>query len=173
FTVSPNAIATLQVLMPGESADPGRPANWSFAGDPAGKSGTPNSPIIAGAPFTATVNATDGYFNVINSTNATVYLASDDTYGTPSNTTSLSKALSAGSTTFNVTFLSAENASENTIQHHLVSTWTLVGYQTPDVLMAAATPPTKLQIILPGQTSVPGNVAAFGVTGTPTTAVAG
>src|ERR1019366_6154772 len=56
--------------------------------------------------------------------------------------------------------------------HHLISTWTLSGYQTPDFLMQAAAP-TKLQLILPNQVSVPGNIAALGVSGTPTTAVAG
>ncbi|OVE77367.1 hypothetical protein BVX98_02985, partial [bacterium F11] len=39
FTVDPNNLTRLQVLMPGETADPGRPVNYGGAGEPAGKSG--------------------------------------------------------------------------------------------------------------------------------------
>ena len=48
------------------------------------------------------------------------------------------------------------------ITHHFISTWTLTGYQTPDFLMQANPTPARLQLILPGETAVPGNVAAGG-----------
>ena len=174
FTVTPNSLATLQLLVPGETSAPGKPVNWSFNGDPAGKIGIPSAPgaFVAGTAYTATVNATDSYFNVI-STNSLVFLASDDPYGTPSNTSSLSKTLTNGSTTFAFTLLSAQNQNAVAITHQLSSTWTLTGYTSPAFTMKAFTPPSKLQIILPGQTAVPGNVSSLGVSGSITPAVAG
>jgi len=172
FTVNPNSLATLQLLVPGESAAAGKPQNWSYAGDPAGKNGSPSAPFTAGTPFVATVNATDSYYNLI-STNPTVYLTSDDPYGTPSNVSAAAKVLTNGATTFTVRLLSAQDQNAVAITHHLISTWTLTAYQSPDFLMAASTPPVNLQIILPGQTAVPGNVASLGVTGPITAATAG
>jgi hypothetical protein len=172
FTVAPNSLSNLLLLVPGETAAPGKPSNWSYIGDPAGKIGSPSALFAAGAAFQATVNATDSFYNLI-STNPMVYLTSDDPYGTPNNVSAVSKVLTNGATTFSVTLLSAQDQNAVTITHHLISTWTLTGYQSPDFLMAASTPPVKLQILLPGQTAVPGNTASQGVTGSITPAVAG
>ncbi len=57
-TVAATSYAQLQVLLPGETADPGKPST-----DPAGHIGSPSN-VQAGYPFAATVNAVDAYFNV-------------------------------------------------------------------------------------------------------------
>ncbi len=57
-TVSTSTYAQLQVLLPGESADPGKPLL-----DPLGHTGSPSNEQ-AGYPFSATVNAVDAYYNV-------------------------------------------------------------------------------------------------------------
>ena len=172
FTVNPNSLAILQVLMPGELAAPGKPLNWSFPGDLAGKTGAPSAPVTAGQlPITVTVNAVDSYYNPI-STNAVANITTDDPYGTPNNVMPLTKALTAGSTTFSVTFLSAQDQNAVPITHFIRSTWTLTGDQSPDFAMTAAAP-TKTQILLPNETPDPGNLADGGKTGTPTAAIAG
>ncbi len=177
FTVNPNALATLQLLMPGETAAAGKPANWSFAGDPAGKLGTPNgggtsNAFIAGQPYTITVNATDSYFNII-STNGAVNLTSNDQFGTPSVSTPIAHTLSAGTTTFIVTLLSAENASGAAINHRVTASWSLTGSLSPNFLMQPYLP-TKLLILAPGETASPGNLAGNGKTGVvPSSATAG
>ena len=151
FTVTPNTLATLQNLMPGETAAAGKPANWSFFGEPAGKTGTPNAPVTAGVPFLATVNATDNYYNVI-STNGVANVTTDDAYGTPNNVTPISTALVNGTTTFSITLVSAQDQNAVAVTHHVISTWTLTGDQSPDFQMQANAP-TKLQILLPNETA--------------------
>ena len=60
-SVLPSAFARLQVLLPGETTDPGRPN-----ADPLGHTGNPGG-VQAGYPFNATISAVDSYFNVITS----------------------------------------------------------------------------------------------------------
>ena len=175
FTVIPNSLATLQIIMPGELAAAGKPINWSFNGDPAGKTGQPSNSgaaFMAGSPFQVTVNATDSYFNVI-STNPAVYLTSNDSYGAPNTTQSIAQTLVAGTTLYTVTLVTAQDATAVPITHHLISTGTTAGYQTPDFAMQANSNPTRLQILLPGETAVPGNTVTNGKTGTPNAAAAG
>ena len=106
------------ILAPGETYAPGRPANWTFGGEPAGKTGTPGTET-AGQSFPVTAYATDNFFNQV-STNALVSLTSDDAFGAPNNVTPLTQALNAGTTVFNVTLLSAQDAGANVIKQSSV-----------------------------------------------------
>ena len=68
--------------------------------------------------------------------------------------------------------LSEQNAAAVANTHFFRSTGTLTTDQSPAFSMKAGSP-TKLQIILPGQTAVPGNLAAGGKSGSITAATAG
>jgi hypothetical protein len=92
FAPTPGAFAQLQVLMPGETADPGSAT---------GKTGSPTAQAVATA-FNVTVNAVDANWNLI-STNDTVAITSSDSGAMlPPNA-----ALSGGTGTFSVTCLTA------------------------------------------------------------------
>ncbi len=179
FTVVPNTLARLQILMPGETAAAGRPAAYSSPSDPAGKQGQPDAdgvnlngldPFVAGSNYQVTVNATDNYYNVI-STNATINLLSSDVNGTPSNSVALTSVLVGGTTGFTATFLTAQNAVASPITQTLTASG---GGLIPDVTPALTMSPnvsTRLQILLPSETAAPGT--GLGKTGTPTDATAG
>jgi len=92
FTVNVGAFAKLQLLMPGETAAPGSTT---------GKTGTPTARAV-GTAFNVTVNAVDANWNLL-STNDTVHITSSDGSAVlPSDA-----ALSSGTGTFSVTFLTA------------------------------------------------------------------
>jgi hypothetical protein len=179
FTVVPNVLSRLQILMPGESADPGRPAGYSAPSDLAGKQGQPDAdglningidPFIAGVSYQASVNATDSYYNVI-STNILTGLASSDANGTPSNVAPLARTLVNGATGYPVTFLTAQDAAASSVLQTLtVSGGGLVPDVTP-LLPVSPNVSTRIQILLPGETAAPGT--ALGKTGAPTAATAG
>ncbi len=57
INVIPGAFMSLQVLLPGQTADPGHPT-----ADPIGILGNPSS-AVAGSPVQVTLNAVDAYFN--------------------------------------------------------------------------------------------------------------
>jgi len=95
-TVTPGPFAKLQLLMPGETAAPGTPS---------GKTGTPTAQL-AGGSFSLTVNAVDGYWNLI-STNDTVKISSSD----PSASLPANAALVGGTKTFAVTLRMAGSAT--------------------------------------------------------------
>ena len=86
--VSAGAFSKLQVLVPGEVAAPGTAS---------GKTGAPTTEQ-AGVPFTVTVNAVDGHWNLVSSTH-TVAISSSD----PAAILPASAALVAGTRTFGVT----------------------------------------------------------------------
>jgi hypothetical protein len=86
--VSAGSFSKLQVLVPGETAAPGTAS---------GKTGVPTTEQ-AGTPFTVTVNAVDGHWNVVSSTH-TVAISSSD----PAATLPASAPLVAGTRTFSVT----------------------------------------------------------------------
>ncbi|MCF8536937.1 MAG: fibronectin type III domain-containing protein [Candidatus Nanopelagicales bacterium] len=76
FTVNAGAAVKLQVLLPGETADPGSAT---------GKTGTPTNDV-AGSGITATVNAVDANWNVVSSATQTIAITSSDGSATlPSN----------------------------------------------------------------------------------------
>ena len=71
-TVIPGPYASLQVLLPGQTADPGRPA-----ADPQGRLGNPSA-ASAGSGVLVTLNAVDAYFNDVVSINNPVTLTLTD-----------------------------------------------------------------------------------------------
>jgi hypothetical protein len=190
FTVVPNTLARLQVIMPGETAAAGRPANWLGGGGLAGKTGQPDSDgnnavnadgvagniddFVAGVNYTGalgvTVNAVDNFYNVV-STNASVNLLSSDANGTPNNVTPLTRAFVAGTTGYTVVFKTAQNSAASPITQTLTATsGSLVPDSTPSMGMTANTS-SRILILLSGETMAPGT--ALGKTGTISTATAG
>jgi hypothetical protein len=70
FQVRPGPLAALQILLPGETVQPG-------TGD--GKAGTPTNQS-AGSPFTATVRAVDQFWNMVTTVSDSVALGSTDPF---------------------------------------------------------------------------------------------
>ena len=66
-TINAGAFSKLQILLPGETANPGSAS---------GKTGSPSAQT-AGSSFNVTVNAVDANWNVVN-TNDTVHITSSD-----------------------------------------------------------------------------------------------
>ena len=60
IAVNPGPYVKLQVLAPGQTADPGKPT-----ADPTGKLGNPIT-VFTGNPVTAVINAVDQFFNLVN-----------------------------------------------------------------------------------------------------------
>ncbi len=137
----------LQLLAPGETALPGTGT---------GKTGTPTAQT-AGTAFNATVNAVDANWNVV-STNDTVAISSSDINATPPAPASLS----SGSRTFSVTLKTAGSATVTASD----TTHTGITSNTTPAIAVNVGAFTKLQILLPGETAVPGS--STGKTGTPT-----
>jgi predicted nucleotidyltransferase len=94
ITVNAGAFTKLQLLVPGEVADPGSAT---------GKTAASPTAQTAGTAFNVTVNAVDANWNLVSSVTDTVAITSSDTNATlPSNT-----ALVAGTKTFSVTLKTA------------------------------------------------------------------
>ncbi|MHA8104917.1 invasin domain 3-containing protein [Aquirufa nivalisilvae] len=150
YVVGP--VAKLQVLMPGETADPGSAT---------GKTGTPTDQV-AGSNTTVTVNAVDAWWNKITASTPTVVITTSDANDThPS-----SAALSAGTGTFTVSFRTAGNQTVTATDQAA----TLTANTGSTTLVTAGTV-NKLQVIMPGETAAPGTTT--GKTGTPTAQTAG
>ena len=160
FTVNANSAVKLQILVPGETALPGSPT---------GKSSVGISTQAAGVAFPVTVNAVDLNFNVVPA-NAQVFLTSNDPFASsvgPQN-------LAGGTTVFQMVFVKASTAPGWTLNVSTTS-GSFSGLTAAQSAVVPVNPgaAARLQIVLPNQTTVPGNVAIKGRTGTPTTAVAG
>ncbi|MDF5690152.1 invasin domain 3-containing protein [Aquirufa aurantiipilula] len=146
------SVAKLQVLMPGETADPGSLT---------GKTGTPTDQV-AGSNTTVTVNAVDAWWNKVTSATPTVAITTSDPNDThPSNAT-----LTAGTGTFTGSFRTAGNQTVTATDQAA----TLTANTGATTLVTAGTV-NKLQVIMPGETAAPGT--ATGKTGTPTAQTAG
>ena len=152
ITVTIGSFAKLQLLMPGETAAPNTPT---------GKTGTPTAQT-AGTSYTVTVNAVDANWNVVSTNDTVAITSSDSNAALPANA-----ALSAGSKTFTVT-------------NRTVGIWTVTASDMTHSTVAANTSPSftvnagafaKLQVLMPGETAVPGS--GTGKTGTPAAQPAG
>jgi autotransporter-associated beta strand protein len=88
ITVNPGPFVKLQILVPGETADPGSAT---------GKAGTP-SPQTANSPFSVTVKAVDAQWNIVPSTDTIGITSSDMSAALPP-----AAPLVAGTATFTVT----------------------------------------------------------------------
>jgi hypothetical protein len=138
--VDHGTVAKLQVLLPGETADPGSAT---------GKTGTP-SHATAGAVVAVKVNAVDAYWNVVESgTPVTVVLATDTHAILPA-----ADALAGGTETFAVTFRTA-TATGWEVSAHDVNDVDLNG--TSALVPVDAGAAARLQILVPGETADPGS----------------
>ncbi len=153
FSVSAGPFVGLQLLLPGETAAPGTPT---------GKVGTPNEQL-AGTAFNVTVNAVDVFYNVVKTVTDTVGVTSSDSNAAlPANA-----ALVSGSKVLSVTLKTAGSAI---ISASDISNPAKPGSISPGIAVNAAAF-SKLQILLPGETAVPGS--ASGKVGTPAGQIAG
>ncbi len=97
ITVLPAAYSKIQVLLPSQVSDPGKPNS-----DPLGRIGLPNS-AGAGNPVTATVNAVDKYFNLVNTITSTL------TFTVTDGTAQTTATLAAGTVNHQDEFITPEN----------------------------------------------------------------
>lgn len=123
-----------------------------------GKSGTP-SPRTAGAAFTATVRAVDHNYYLNTSAGGSASVATSDAFDTEPSPA----VLVSGQQTFSVTLLTAATAQVTATLGGLTPSTTSVY-----VMPAAA---DRLQVLVPGESPVPGS--STGITGTPSTQTAG
>lgn len=149
ISIAANTFVRLQIIVPGFTASPGSASG--LIGSVLGQ--------IAGTAFNITVKSTDLYWNPVTSTDV-VGLTSTDVYATiPANA-----ALVAGSKTFSVTNKTAGpwsfTASDITSSQKTPS--------TSDLIAVVAGAFTKLQLLVPGETSDPGSSTGKLVSGTPT-----
>lgn len=152
ITVNPGAFEKLQLLVPGETADPGSVT---------GKTGSPSAQT-AGTPFNVTVNAVDAYWNLVSSTNTIQITSSDVNAPSPAN-----NALVAGNQTFSVILKTAGAATVTAVN---VTDPSKTSSTSPSVAVNAGAF-TKMQLLVPGETADPGS--ATGKTGTPDPQTAG
>ncbi len=144
FTVVSSDAVKLQVLLPGENYDPGRPPYTSSGGG--GKNSTA-SVQTAGVPFNVTARAVDPYWNTVSANVSQVHIYTQDPYDVEPATAPLVGGVCA----FVVDMITN-------------STWTISAVDTAGILTTCVSSPvyvnynipTKLQVILPGETAVPG-----------------
>ncbi|MEN3013788.1 MAG: hypothetical protein ABDH23_04130 [Endomicrobiia bacterium] len=155
--VNPGPPVKLLALVPNETYNPGSPT---------GKSGTV-VPQQAGVPFTLTVFITDSRWNLVTSTSALLSVTTEDPYDIHPAT----KSTTNGFATFEIEFRRGVGESYKII----VSTAAgneLTRYITPPIQSNYGSA-TKLQILVPGETAVPGRWYTSGKDGTPTPWYAG
>jgi hypothetical protein len=157
FYVKPGLSVKLQILAP---------AQVQRGGSPSGRTGSISNQT-AGTPFTITVNATDAYWNTQPADNSLVRTYSGDPWA-DSPLGYQEKGLQGGTTTFVYTLFTATNSVTITTADQdtplLASTNTLSFAVLP-------APATKLRVLLPGETAVPGSPT--GKTGAPSVRTAG
>ncbi len=148
-TVNAAAVAKLLLVVPGETVDPGSAT---------GKTGTPLAQL-AGTAFSVTVNAVDANWNLVSSVTDTVGITTTDT-----NATAVANAaLVTGTKAFNVTF---KTGGTRTITASDITTPARTASTSPSITVNPGAF-AKLQLLVPGETAVPGTVP--GKSGTPTT----
>ncbi|MFA6469683.1 MAG: hypothetical protein WCW35_12350 [Bacteroidota bacterium] len=153
ITVNAGAFTKLQILAPGETADPGSVT---------GKTGSP-SVRTAGSSFNVTVNAVDANWNLVNTVTDEVAITSSDANATmPANNT-----LSSGTQTFAITL---RTGGTSTVTASDISDPGKTSNTTPSLTVNAGAF-SKLQILMPGETANPGS--ATGKAGTPDVQTAG
>ncbi|MBU4056207.1 MAG: hypothetical protein KKA41_17770, partial [Proteobacteria bacterium] len=162
--VNPNTPVKLLVLLPGETDDPGSvPGSAPFGGSEGKSDWTPDNQT-AGAAFTVTVKAVDSWWNINKATSPTVQITSTDGNADLSDN---NKVLTNGTTTFMVTMKTANTSWKIGAKDVAV---VLSSYTSPSVYINP-NEPTRLRIIVPGQTRTPGTVA--GKSGGPSNRTAG
>src|SRR5439155_3852545 len=151
--VLPGAFSKLQILAPGEGASPGSAT---------GKTGAPTAQT-AGTAFSVTVNGVDTNWNLVTNVTDTVGLTSSDSNASlPANT-----ALAGGAQTLAVTF---RTSGTRTVTVTNITDGTKSANTTPSITVNTGVF-TKLQLLVPGETAMPG--PPDGKTGSPSAQAAG
>ncbi|MDO8734222.1 MAG: hypothetical protein Q7K21_03580, partial [Elusimicrobiota bacterium] len=157
FIVYSSAPVKLQILVPGVTAVEGDVSNNGRTGDP--------DEMTAGLNYTATVNLTDPYWNKVISlgSDTTVQItASAPYYNQPA-----SNYLEAGERLFTLAVLSS--GSWTATSSDVDGVPPLYTADTSASIPVISSGAVKLQVLLPGETAVPGS----GKTGTPSNRTAG
>lgn len=147
LTVNRRAFTKLQLLVPGESAAPGTLT---------GKTGTP-TPQTAGALFPVSVRAVDDNWDLVEIATDTVGITVSD----PNSTLPDNAALTAGTGTFTVVMMTA---GAHSITASDISSPTITSNTSPLITLLPASF-QKLQLLVPGETAMPGTLS--GKSGTP------
>ena len=141
FGVNPAAAVRLQILVPGENANPGSST---------GKKGSP-SPRTAGVPFKVTVNAVDPYFNINPAAMPGVTVTTSDIYDIEPS----SRTLTNGTTTFTIDLrISTITVITARDTDGVAPTYTLDS--SPGITVNPNTP-QRLLIVAPGEVHAPGH----------------
>ena len=135
------------LVLPGEAATPGSPRG--FLNSP--------SSATAGVPYAPTVTITDRFFNNKVDVTPQIQMTTNDPYATPPGTLGVT-----GPTAFSMIFHKAPGP-------WTISVSTIVGYSGPPLISTTSDPvtvqpaaPSKLQILVPGQTANSGKPNAQG-----------
>jgi hypothetical protein len=145
-TVNTGAFAKLQLLLPGETADPGSGT---------GKTGTPTA-LVAGVPFIVKVNAVDLAWNLVSSGTDEISITSPA--GTNSDANAVlppTATLTAGTATFSVTLKTVITAGTKLAANDVTNGSRAAG-TSPLVILSPNTY-SQLQLLLPGEIAVPGS----------------
>lgn len=137
--VSAGPFSRLLALLPGESLAPGTPT---------GRTGPPTA--SAGLATAVRVNATDPWFNPVNSIIDTVALSATDTNAVLASNTPLVN----GTNTLNITF---KTAGSQTVTASDVTDVSKTS--SSDSVTVAPGPFAKLQLLIPGEAAAPGTTA--------------
>ncbi|MEX2117371.1 MAG: hypothetical protein WEB37_10825, partial [Bacteroidota bacterium] len=152
LTVNAGAFTKLQLLVPGETADPGTGS---------GKTGTPSNHTVGGS-FSVTVNAVDADWNLVSSTHTVGITSSDPNATLPAN-----DVLVGGTRNFSVIL---KTAGPRTLTATNISDGTKSPSTSPSITVDPGAF-EKLQLLVPGESADPGSVT--GKTGSPTAQTAG
>src|SRR3989339_824212 len=159
ITVNPNTAVKLQLLLPGEGAVAGM-----TTGTP-GKTGSPSA-RTAGTAFNVTVNCVDSWWNIVTSAaQPEVIITTTDIYDTEPAASSLISSVK----TFSVTLKTAGNTVISASDTQGLGTNYTQDVSPSTTINTGAA--AKLQLLLPGEATIPGS--ASGKTGTLTAQVAG
>jgi len=140
----------LQVIVPGETAVPGK---WYIS--PYGKTGSAST-RTAGVAFTVTVSVCDDYWNVNTDTQVSVTVMGNDPHSIQPDPNP--KTISAGSRNYNLTFKTAWTGAVR-------ATWTVEATATEWTSYTSSKIPmkpnsaTKLQVLLPNESPKPGSAS--------------
>ncbi|PKM99629.1 MAG: hypothetical protein CVU78_05255, partial [Elusimicrobia bacterium HGW-Elusimicrobia-2] len=153
------AAAKYQVLLPTQTA---------VAGSVSGKSGVPKTQT-AGIVFTATVNVTDAYWNIVPTVSPAANITTHDSFDTnPGNV-----QLINGSTTFPVIIKTASHGLGSFSSTQTVTASGAYQSNKSSVFGVNSYTPQKLLLLAPGERYVPGDVANLGRGGSPNSQPAG
>ncbi|MBN2407027.1 MAG: hypothetical protein JXJ19_04970 [Elusimicrobia bacterium] len=163
-TVNPAAASRLQVLLPGEEAEPGNANSTKCSGTtpPYGKTSATPSTQTAGVQFAVTVRITDEFWN-LTTAHATATITTSDIYDADPG----DRSIEDGQRNVNIKVYTAQTTTILASEPNLVD-------NTSANLTVNPNKATQLRVIVPGvsrnpgeYSGAPGAAAPFGRTGSP------